>query len=251
MKKPILVAVSSQKGGVGKSTLTVLLASCLHFLKGYDVAVIDCDSPQHSLFNERDRELKDSEENDFLRKMVYDNFVKVQKRAYPVQESSLSEGLNCAQELLDQQVPDYIFFDLPGTINNYDVVDILRNMHYVICPMTADRYVLDSGISFCNYIKNTLMTTGNSTLRDLYVVWNMVKPSERTELFRVYDDFMAQLGINVMQTRLNDSVRFKREGSKELKRAVFRSTLMPPDKNLLRGSGVEKFVDEFIAITTK
>ena len=45
MNKPILVAVSSQKGGVGKSTLTVLLASYLHFVKGYEVAVVDCDSP--------------------------------------------------------------------------------------------------------------------------------------------------------------------------------------------------------------
>ena len=251
MKKPILVAISSQKGGVGKSTLTILLASYLHYLKGYNVAVIDCDSPQHSLFNERAREMKDYEEDDFLRKVLYDNFVKSQKRAYPVMRATLEDALDQAQKYLDIEIPDFLFFDLPGTLNNYNVVDILRNMHYVFCPLIADRYVLDSGVAFCNYVKNSLMTTGNSTIRDLYAFWNAVKPSERTELYRVYGDFMDDYSINVMKSRLNDSVRFKREGSRELKRAVFRSTLVAPDKSLLRGSGLDAFVDEFIAITTK
>ena len=251
MKKPILVAVSSQKGGVGKSTITILLASYLHYLKGYNVAVIDCDSPQHSLFTERTRELKDYEEDDFLRKVLYDNFVKTQKRAYPVLEATLEDALEVAQQYLDTEIPDYLFFDLPGTINNYNVVDILRNMHYVFCPIVADRYVLDSGVAFCDYVKESLMTTGNAGIKGLYVFWNMVKPSERTDLYKMYDVFMEQIGLTVMKSRLNDSVRFKREGSREMKRAVFRSTLVAPDKSLLRGSGLDKFVTEFLALTTK
>ena len=43
--KPLYVAFSTQKGGAGKTTLTVLVASYLHYVKGYDVAVIDCDFP--------------------------------------------------------------------------------------------------------------------------------------------------------------------------------------------------------------
>ena len=42
-KDPIYLAFSTQKGGAGKTTLTVLVASYLHYVKGYDVAVIDCD----------------------------------------------------------------------------------------------------------------------------------------------------------------------------------------------------------------
>ena len=48
-KEPLFVAVSNQKGGVGKSALTVVLSSYLHFEKNLNVAIIDCDSPQHSL----------------------------------------------------------------------------------------------------------------------------------------------------------------------------------------------------------
>ena len=45
-KTPLYVAFSTQKGGVGKTTFTVLAASYLYYLKGYDVAVVDCDYPQ-------------------------------------------------------------------------------------------------------------------------------------------------------------------------------------------------------------
>ena len=37
------LSVCNQKGGVGKSTFTVLLASCLHYTVGHDVLVVDCD----------------------------------------------------------------------------------------------------------------------------------------------------------------------------------------------------------------
>lgn len=42
-KETLYVAFSTQKGGVGKTTFTVLVASYLYYLKGYNVAVVDCD----------------------------------------------------------------------------------------------------------------------------------------------------------------------------------------------------------------
>ena len=56
-KEPLFVALSNQKGGVGKSTFTVLLASYFHYLKGYNVLVVDCDYPQHSISTMRDWEV--------------------------------------------------------------------------------------------------------------------------------------------------------------------------------------------------
>ena len=47
MKEATYVAISTQKGGAGKTTLTVLVASYLHYVKGYNVAVVDCDFPQY------------------------------------------------------------------------------------------------------------------------------------------------------------------------------------------------------------
>ena len=45
MNKTTFVAFSTQKGGAGKTTLTVLMASYLHYVKGINVGVIDCDFP--------------------------------------------------------------------------------------------------------------------------------------------------------------------------------------------------------------
>ena len=38
-KEPLLIAFASQKGGVGKSAFTVLVASILHYQKGLKVGV--------------------------------------------------------------------------------------------------------------------------------------------------------------------------------------------------------------------
>ena len=53
-KEPLFIAFSTQKGGAGKTTLTVLMASYLYYVKGYDVAVVDCDYPQFSIKDMRD-----------------------------------------------------------------------------------------------------------------------------------------------------------------------------------------------------
>ena len=45
----VFIALSNQKGGVGKSTMTVLLASYFHYVMGKRVAVVDCDYPQFSI----------------------------------------------------------------------------------------------------------------------------------------------------------------------------------------------------------
>ena len=57
MDKEIFIAFATQKGGIGKTTLTVLTASYLHYVKGYNVAVVDCDAPQNSIADLRAREI--------------------------------------------------------------------------------------------------------------------------------------------------------------------------------------------------
>ena len=58
LNRPKYVAFSTQKGGAGKTTITVLVASYLHYVKDCNVAIIDCDYPQFSAsdLRKRDRE---------------------------------------------------------------------------------------------------------------------------------------------------------------------------------------------------
>ena len=71
-KEPVYVAFSTQKGGAGKTTLTVLAASYLHYELGYNVAIIDCDFPQHSIHSMRKRYFKMLEEDEFYKGMAYE-----------------------------------------------------------------------------------------------------------------------------------------------------------------------------------
>ena len=49
-KQTKFMAITSQKGGVGKSTLTVIVASYLYYELGYNLAIIDCDANQNSIW---------------------------------------------------------------------------------------------------------------------------------------------------------------------------------------------------------
>ena len=121
-KETLLVAFSTQKGGAGKTTLTVLMASYFHYVKGMNVAVIDCDYPQFSIVDLRTRDMRNIERNPNLKKLAYENFNSIQKRAYPIAESRPEEAIEKAKEFLAFPTPpDIIFFDLPGTVNNAEL----------------------------------------------------------------------------------------------------------------------------------
>ena len=99
-KETLLVAFSTQKGGAGKTTLTVLMASYFHYVKGMNVAVIDCDYPQFSIVDLRARDMRNIERNPNLKKLAYENFNNIQKKAYPIAESRPEDAIEKAKEFL-------------------------------------------------------------------------------------------------------------------------------------------------------
>lgn len=85
-KQPLFIAFSSQKGGVGKSTFSTLVASLLHYRLGYNVAVFDCDFPQHSLMQMRARDMSSIMGNEVYKKLAHKQFTSINKKAYPVMQ---------------------------------------------------------------------------------------------------------------------------------------------------------------------
>lgn len=245
-KEPIYVAFSTQKGGAGKTTLTVLVASYLHYVKCYDVAVIDCDYPQHSILEMRERDLKLALEDDYYKGMAYEQFTRLNKKAYPVIESSTEKAIDDADRITAQADFDIVFFDLPGTVNNPSVIKALSNMDYIIAPISADRVVLESTLRYMLVI-NDVMKTGVTTIKGTYLVWNMVDGREKSELYTVYEQVIEELGFDLLKTFLPDSKRFRRELT-ALHKAVFRSTLFPVERSQLKGSNIETLTDEILSL---
>ena len=221
MSKEIFVAFATQKGGIGKSTVTALAASYLHNVMGLNVAVVDCDAPQHSIHGLRERELK------------------------LIVESDAVNALDDAEKLLanEEVKPDVVFFDMPGTLKANGVVKTLSQMDYIFAPVSADRFVVESTLQFATMFKDNLMTTGRAKTKAFHLFWTMVDGREKNGLYEVYEDVMAEMGLSVLSTRLPDSKKYRRDLSEERK-GVFRSTIFPMDSALLKGSGIKEFAEE-------
>ena len=48
-KEPLFIELAGRKGEAGKTTFTVLTAGILHYRRGYNAAVADCDPLQHCI----------------------------------------------------------------------------------------------------------------------------------------------------------------------------------------------------------
>lgn len=246
-KESKYVAFSTQKGGAGKTTLTVLTASYLHYVRGYNVAVVDCDYPQCSIVEMRERDLKSVMEDEHYKLLAYEQFTSIGRKAYPVVSSTPEEAVKVASELSKTGEFDFIFFDLPGTVNNADVIRTLSQMDYIFSPVSADRVVLESTLRFAVVLNQQLITTGKAKIKGLYLLWNLVDGREKTELYDVYEQVIEDLQLQVLKTFLPDSKRFRREQSSTHK-ALFRSTLFPADKSLVKGSNLDALTDEILKV---
>ena len=141
-KQTLFVAFSTQKGGAGKTTLTVLTASYLHYVKGYKVAVIDCDYPQYSIADMRKRDVEQMMNDSRYKQMAQIQFSSIKNKAYIVEDCPPTDAIGLAEQLQTEDDYDFIFFDLPGTLNAAGVIKTLACMDYVFVPISADRVVL-------------------------------------------------------------------------------------------------------------
>ena len=245
MSKEIFVAFATQKGGIGKSTVTALAASYLHNVKGYNVAVVDCDDPQHSIHGLREHEMRLIDSSTYFKALACDHFRKIKKNAYTIVKSNAVNALDDAERMIatEDVKPDVVFFDMPGTLRSNGVIKTLSQMDYIFTPLSADRFVVESTLKFVTMFRDRLMTTGQAKTKGLHLFWTMVDGRERNDLYGIYEEVIAEMGFPVLSTRLPDSKKFRRDLSEERK-SVFRSTIFPMDTALLKGSGIREFSEE-------
>lgn len=246
MTDPKFVAFSTQKGGAGKTTLTVLAASYLYYVKGLKVLVVDCDYPQFSIEEMRQRDKDLIECSPQFKKLFSDNLRQTKLAPYPLLTSKPEEAMQKVRDIIEAgNEIDIVFFDLPGTVNNRGVVNILNCMDTVIVPVAADKVILESSLAFALKIQEWL-TTGRTQVKQMYMLWNLVDAREKTDLYDQYEAVFEEYGLMTLKTKIPDTKKYRREGSKTLNRAVFRSTVMPPDKTLLKGTRLPELTDELL-----
>jgi cellulose biosynthesis protein BcsQ len=243
------VAISNQKGGVGKSAFTVLLAGYFHYVKAKNVLVVDCDYPQFSIHSLRERDKQTVAKNDGYKQMIVSQFSRLEKKAYPVVTAGPEEARDVADSFLEtSETPvDVVFFDLPGTVNAKGIFKSIINMDYIFTPIMTDRMAMQSSMSFVSTVQDYISLNPKAPLKEIHVFWNKVNKRVPADLVNIYDKIMAQLKLRVLKTRIPDTNRYEKELSLSGK-PFFRCTLLPPPARLLAGSNLDMLAEEIMQI---
>lgn len=248
-KKTLKISFATPKGGVGKSTITSLLASVLHYRLGYNVLIMDCDFPQHSLVNMRERDLKMVMQNDYHKRAAMKLYQSINKKAYPIINCKAEDALDTALKHISESTvePDITFFDLPGTANTKGVLTTLRVMDYIFSPVSADRLVMESTLSFTKAFLGLPESEESNKAQEMWLFWNQVDGREKSGVYEAYQSVIGGLDLTIMKTQIKDSKRFRKE-TDDTPNSVFRSSLLPAEIALLKATQMDLFVDEFLKI---
>jgi cellulose biosynthesis protein BcsQ len=140
----IVVSIGNQKGGVGKSVITSLVANYIHqeWGKKLKIIVVDCDDLQGSLIKLRERDLLAQNGED--------------DRNYRLLQIS-SLDLPFSIEFLMEEY-DIIFLDLPGNLKQPGVLKCYTWVDVLIVPTQTSSLDLQSTIDFANMYKNEIIS---------------------------------------------------------------------------------------------
>ena len=189
-----IIIVGNLKGGVGKSTVTSLIANYIHFKTDYRVAVIDADDSQRSISHLREMDL----ENGYKEDDLYD-LLKIKSKNYLKSIASLYEYY------------DFILIDLPGNLIQEGVMDIYKTADMILIPMPAEKMVVDATVQFILTIRNEinpLREKINTKPIDVKVFLNKVN-KRRLEVKEIFNH-KNQYGFDILDEYLPDYTLFSR-----------------------------------------
>jgi len=135
--KTMNIIIANQKGGVGKTTLCILLANFLTEVKKEDIVCIDFDS-----------------QGSFFYKWKEDISLYSGDHLYEVIKKNLSESETIMEELNKLNDQAYAIIDVPGVIDNDYLVPIFKSADLIICPFMYDKITFESTFVFVQVLKH-------------------------------------------------------------------------------------------------
>lgn len=249
-KEPLFIAFASQKGGVGKTAFTVLTAGILRYQRGYNVAVVDCDPPQHSIGLMRDRDLECVKENDSLKMALYRQYKQKPQKAYPIIKSEPENAVDNFYRYMREQETEFdiVLFDLPRAFRYMGMIRTLALMHHIFIPLKADDAVMQSTLQFASVIREELVSHKDYPLKGIHLFWNMIDKREDKGTFEAWNKTIcdSKHAPDDKPASRRPNVTIGKQAS--MRGGIFRSTLLLPDNWQVKGSGLMELVDEICGI---
>ena len=190
----MIIIIGNQKGGAGKSTLTLLLANYLTQLKKRKVIVIDLDYQQSiSQKYEKAKVLENEEPYEVLAAPLED---------YP----GLLEMIKADPETL-------VIIDLPGKLDDDGLLPVFKSADLILCPFAYDEFSFESTVLFAVVLKKI------SPDSNLLFIPNRVKANVRYETQSDVDEQLAKFGS--ITGPLPDRIDFQRTSTFQTPISVF------------------------------
>jgi chromosome partitioning protein len=179
----MIILIGNQKGGAGKSTITLLLANYLTGAKQREVTIIDMDYQQSIAQKyERAKLLENTE-------------------PYTVVAASL-EHFPGMKNIMSTNARQVVLIDLPGKLDDDGLIAVFESADLVICPFSYDEFSFESTILFSVVLRKI-----NAKVPLVYVP-NRVKANVKYETRMDVDQQLAKLGS--VTSPLPDRVDFQR-----------------------------------------
>ena len=182
--RPLYLGFSSQKGGVGKSTLAEILSSMLYYEEGISLFVVDCDLTQDSFFKLREREKGTIGEDPALTAYMQTYFHQLERRSYRIIKARPQEALARA-EALAMQYPEegyqLVVFDFPGHAGTRELLELSLEMDYILSPLEPDIQSMVACLSYAKSIQDLGISMQTARIKDIWLLWNKVDRRVRAE----------------------------------------------------------------------
>lgn len=199
MRKSIYTAIVSPCGGTGKTTLTVMAASYLHYQQGYRLAVVDCTSQIQRL---RQMEIDAIGQTPYMQesiKMLYPD----DKKAYRIEVPTVKQAITKAEELqIKDERLEFILFDMPALLSVENTCELLSRMDFVIFTFSDSTLSTDRTKRFIEAFYELVITIGKGTVKAIYLLETMVGDDTPGESSSKAKELADITGAILMTTRI-------------------------------------------------
>lgn len=228
-----VISFFTAKGGTGKTTFNVLLASYIKYRLGKRVMVLDFDYPEHNLSYMRRRDLRYLEREGIH--YSEEDFFPIES----IDKMSAQELDDISRSFRDLSDVDYLILDFPGSFAADDPVTQLMAEGYIdlmVIPVELDPMIIASMLS----LSRILMDFGQRTL----LFFNRVYGREPKEAYGRVREWFAEEGSVISEHYVKQSTSLKKEMDEK---SHIRSTVNFPIAYANRNNpGITKLFDEVL-----
>ena len=211
----MVILIGNQKGGAGKSTLTLLLANYLTSVHEEKVTVLDMDYQQ-------------SVSSKYEKAKVLEN-----EAPYEILAVDLAQ-FPALIKVLTKNPKEIVLIDLPGKMDDDGLIPVILSGNVILCPFNYDEFSVDSTLLFAMVVKKI------NTKAPLIFIPNRIKSNVRYDTQMEVDRVMAKFGT--VTPIIADRIDFQRVNTLHTPEIVLPVIL--PILNLIYDNYIKKQISE-------